>query len=207
MTLVVNNVTLKIAGSTLVENLGFQVKPGEIMAIMGASGCGKSSLLNFIAGTLDRSFQRSGSVLLNEEDITKKSAYKRRIGLQYQDHLLFPHMTIAENLAFGLPAKYRRKERIKRVEKALSDCGMKSFTNKNPATLSGGQKARISLMRTLLSEPAALLLDEPFSKLDPELKASFRSFVFEQVISRAIPTVVVTHDQQDVYRVSDIVRF
>ena len=90
MTLVVNNVTLKIAGSTLVENLGFQVKPGEIMAIMGASGCGKSSLLNFIAGTLDRSFQRSGSVLLNEEDITKKSAYKRRIGLQYQGSSAFP---------------------------------------------------------------------------------------------------------------------
>ena len=198
MTLSVQNVTLSIEGSTLFQSINFEVAGGEIFSIMGQSGCGKSSLLSFITGTLDTTFTASGAVLLNGIDITQRPPHKRRIGTQFQDHLLFPHMTVGENLAFGLPKSFRRKERSAKVIQALQDCGMAGFENRNPATLSGGQRARISLMRSLLSEPEALLLDEPFSKLDQGLKGEFRQFVFDQIDRREIPALMVTHDSDDV---------
>ena len=198
MTLEVRDVTLTVAGKTLLRDFSFNVSPGNILTIMGGSGCGKSSLLGFICGTLSRSFKSSGSVLLNGRDITSCPAYQRHIGLQFQDHSLFPHMTVGENLAFGIPACCRKTERARRVEEALADCGLQGFASYNPANLSGGQKARISLMRTLLSEPAALLMDEPFSKLDHRLKTGFREFVFNQIADRSIPALMVTHDQEDI---------
>lgn len=197
MTLQVNNVTLKIDEKTLIDNLQFEVNPGDIITIMGASGCGKSSILNFISGTLSNTFQQSGHVILDGKDVTNKPVYQRHIGLQFQDHILFPHMTVGENLAFALPKRYDNNERINKIETALIDSGMEGFANYNPAALSGGQKARISLMRTLLSEPAALLMDEPFSKLDIALKKNFRQFVFNQITTRNIPAIMVTHDQDD----------
>ncbi|USE36020.1 ATP-binding cassette domain-containing protein [Endozoicomonas sp. SCSIO W0465] len=124
--------------------------------------------------------------------------YKRQVGLQFQDHLLFPNMTVGENLAFALPVSYKKSERRERVEQALSDCKLSGFFEQDPSMLSGGQKARISLMRTLLSEPKALLLDEPFSRLDTTLRSSFRRFVLQQVQSRRIPALMVTHDEQDI---------
>lgn len=197
MTLQVNNVTLKIDETTLIDNLQFEVNPGDIITIMGASGCGKSSILNFISGTLSNTFQRSGHVILDGTDVTNKPVYQRHIGLQFQDHILFPHMTVGENLAFALSKRYDNNERINKIETALIESGMEGFANYNPAALSGGQKARISLMRTLLSEPAALLMDEPFSKLDIALKKNFRQFVFNQITTRNIPAIMVTHDQDD----------
>ena len=111
---------------------------------------------------------------------------------------MFPHLTVGENLTFALPERYKKKARREKVEQALVDCGLPRFARHHPSMLSGGQKARISLMRTLLSEPKALLLDEPFSKLDATLRSQFREFVFEQVHRRKIPALMVTHDEQDI---------
>ena len=123
----------------------------------------------------------------------------RHIGLLFQDDLLFPHLSVGQNLAFALPAKFSgAKVRRQRVEQTLSDIGLVGFHDRDPATLSGGQRARVSLMRTLLAEPRALLLDEPFSKLDAVLRTQFRAFVFEQIARQKIPTLLVTHDPADV---------
>ena len=119
------------------------------------------------------------------------------MGILYQDPLLFPHMNIFENLAFGIPAEYKFNERKKIVLKVLEKLGMSGFERRFPNTLSGGQQARIALMRTLLSKPKALLLDEPFSKLDASLKDKIRKLVFSYAKENQLPTVLVTHDIKD----------
>ncbi|MGS0755962.1 ATP-binding cassette domain-containing protein, partial [Roseateles sp. GG27B] len=123
----------------------------------------------------------------------------RRMGILFQDDLLFPHLSVGQNLAFALPAKIKGGQaRRQRVAQTLSDIGLAGFHDRDPATLSGGQRARVSLMRTLLAEPLALLLDEPFAKLDAVLRSQFRAFVFEQIALHRMPTLMVTHDPSDV---------
>ena len=199
MTLEVKNVSLTLKGSPLFSGVNFLVKPGQSLTLMGDSGCGKSSLLGFISGTLDTCFTASGSLMMNGEDITQQPAFRRHIGLQFQEHLLFPHMTIGENLAFGIPAYYPKKTRQQMVITALEDCGLRGYANRSPQKLSGGQKARVDLMRTLLSEPKALLMDEPFSRLNQSLKQSFRSFIAGQIKKRSMMAIMVTHDEQDIF--------
>lgn len=198
MVLQIKDVSILLENQSLFDPLSFDVPAGNIFSVMGASGCGKSTLLSFICGTLNNIFTSSGQILLNSVPMNRVPAHKRKVGLQFQDHLLFPHMTVAENLAFGIPQKYRGKERQLKVQQALKDCGLAGMETANPASLSGGQRTRISLMRTLLSEPELLLLDEPFSKLDLELRRQFREFVFQQVEQRNIPALMVTHDPQDI---------
>ncbi|MBO9482176.1 ATP-binding cassette domain-containing protein [Salinisphaera sp. G21_0] len=198
MSLILDQIDITLNGQKLLDNICCCVDGGEVLSVLGPSGCGKSSLLNLICGTLPNSFGCSGQVMLDGVVLNNLPPYKRQVGLQFQDHLLFPHMTVGENLAFALPAHYRKSQRQERAEQALADCGMSGFFELNPAMLSGGQKARISLMRTLLSEPKALLLDEPFSKLDATLRSSFRHFVFQQIQSRSMPALMVTHDEQDI---------
>jgi putative thiamine transport system ATP-binding protein len=174
------------------------VSPGEVVTVMGPSGCGKSSLLAMICGTLDSALTAGGRVLLNGEDVSRRPPEERHIGILFQDDLLFPHLSVAGNLAFGLPAGVRdRRERRARIEAALAEADMLSFHDRDPATLSGGQRARVALLRTLLSEPRALLLDEPFAKLDVALRARFRAFVFDHARAKGLPTLLVTHDPQD----------
>ena len=191
-------VGLRLGGRDLVTPLDLVVEAGEIATIMGPSGCGKSSLLGFICGTLDPAFAARGQVLLDGEDMGLRPPERRRIGILFQDDLLFPHLSVAENLAFGLPAALRdRGERAARIAAALAEAGLAEFGARDPATLSGGQRARIALMRTLLAEPHALLLDEPFSKLDVALRGRIRAFVFEHARANALPTLLVTHDPED----------
>ncbi len=191
-------VALRLGGRALMAPLDLTVAPGEIATVMGPSGCGKSSLLAFVCGTLDRAFEAAGRVLLDGRDVTALPPERRRIGILFQDDLLFPHLSVAENLAFGLPAGSRaRAARRERVERALAEAGLQGFAERDPATLSGGQRARIALMRTLLAEPRALLLDEPFSKLDVALRSRLRRFVFEHARANALPTLLVTHDPAD----------
>jgi len=174
------------------------VPPSEVVTVMGPSGCGKSTLLAAICGTLPPALAVSGRVLLDGEDITTRPPEARHVGILFQDDLLFPHLSVAGNLAFGLPAEVRgRRERRQRVEAALAEADMAGFAERDPATLSGGQRARVALLRTLLSEPRALLLDEPFAKLDVALRARFRAFVFDHARARGLPTLLVTHDPQD----------
>jgi putative thiamine transport system ATP-binding protein len=122
---------------------------------------------------------------------------RRRIGRLFQDDLLFPHLTVAENLLFGMP-RAPREERLAKVEAALAEAELTGLGLRPPHTLSGGQRARVALMRALLAEPRAMLLDEPFNKLDAELRQTMRDFVFNHIAMRRIPCLMVTHDKADV---------
>jgi len=186
-------VRISMGGQTLVE-IDEEVSPGEVLAIMGPSGAGKSTLLSYIAGFLDPAFDATGRILINDEDVTRKPAEARRIGLLFQDPLLFPHLSVAGNLMFGLTGRAGRRQR---VAEALATMGLAGFADRDTATLSGGQKARVALLRTLLSEPNAMLLDEPFSKLDLSLRTEVRAFVLNRLRSSGLPTIFVTHDGGD----------
>ncbi|WP_439606794.1 ATP-binding cassette domain-containing protein [Hydrogenophaga sp.] len=194
MTLAVHIHQLATRDHTLVADLRFEAAPGQILTLMGPSGCGKSSVLAAIAGTLDTEALRfEGSVRLDGRDIGALPTARRGVGLLFQDDLLFAHMTVAENLLFAVPAGPKR-ERLAAVERALDEAGLAGFGARDPATLSGGQRARVALMRALLAKPRALLLDEPFSRLDAALRDQFRTFVFEHLRAGQIPAVLVTHD-------------
>lgn len=188
---------IRLAGDTLVD-LDTCIAPGEILTVMGSSGSGKSTLLAAIAGTLAPEFSMTGSVVLDGRVLGGLPTQRRRVGLMFQDDLLFPHLSVASNLLFALPPAVKgREERRRRVELALAQADLKGFGARDPATLSGGQRARVALMRTLMAAPAVLLLDEPFARLDQELRVSFRSFVFGLARSRALPVLLVTHDRED----------
>jgi putative thiamine transport system ATP-binding protein len=173
------------------------VGSGEVLSIMGPSGVGKSTLLAFITGTLAPDFEASGRVILDGHDITDAPPHARRVGILFQDDLLFPHMSVGANLAFGLQVGGSKLERQQKIAEALSEVGLSGFEDRDPATLSGGQKARVALMRMLLSEPCALLLDEPFSRLDAALRTQVRELVFARAKARALPIILVTHDAED----------
>jgi putative thiamine transport system ATP-binding protein len=191
-------VFIRLRERMLIPPLTCSVAPGEVTTVMGPSGCGKSSLLAFLCGTLDPAFTAGGRVRLGDVEIADLPPERRRIGILFQDDLLFPHMTVAENLAFGLPAGViGQRARRARVEAALLEAGLAGFGNRDPSTLSGGQRARVALLRTLLSEPQALLLDEPFGRLDLRLRDRFRRAVLDHARSRRLPTLLVTHDPDD----------
>jgi len=190
-------VTIRQDGTTLVS-ISDHIEPGEVLTVMGPSGSGKSTLLSYVIGTLNGDFDASGRVILNGRDITGMAPEQRRVGILFQDELLFPHLSVGQNLAFGLRASVQgRAERTAQIEAALDDIGLGGFAARDPETLSGGQKARVALMRMLLSGPEALLLDEPFSRLDMERRDQVRSLVFAQARSKGLPVLLVTHDQAD----------
>lgn len=175
--------------------LDLTVGAGEILTLMAPSGAGKSSVLVAIIGTLGPPFTLSGRVLLNGRDVTTLPTRSRRIGLLFQDDLLFPHLSVAGNLGFALPAK--APDRATRIDAALASVNLAGFGHRDPATLSGGERARVALMRCLLAEPQALLLDEPFSRLDAALRDQMRALVFGQARALGLPTILVTHDADD----------
>ncbi len=191
-------VSLFLDEQCFVRALDLQVGRGEIVVFMGASGSGKSSLLSYLCGALSSSFRACGRVFLDGEEITELPVCLRRVGLLFQEDLLFPHMSVGENLAFAARVVEDSRAQIRaRVEEALEQAGLSAFGARDPHSLSGGQKARVSLMRCLLARPRALLLDEPFSKLDLPLRRSFRRFVFAKIKERGVPTLLVTHDPAD----------
>lgn len=183
--------------AVLIKCLDLQVAAGDIHTVMGVSGSGKSSLLSAICGTLPPGLHFTGTVLLAGRRIDDLPTERRKIGILFQDDLLFAHMTVAENLLFAVPAGPKAQRRAQ-VAEGLADLELTALANANPATLSGGQRARVALMRALLAEPQALLLDEPFSRLDAELRERVREFVFALVRKRGIPALMVTHDDADI---------
>lgn len=174
------------------------VPPGQTLSVMGPSGSGKSTLFALIAGFLDPAFTATGRALLNGRDLTGLPPERRRVGLLFQDALLYPHMSVGGNLLFGLSARVKgRSRRRAAAEAMLERVGLPGHLDRDPATLSGGQAARVALARTLLADPAALLLDEPFSRLDTDLRQTVRQLVFDLVAERQIPALLVTHDRAD----------
>lgn len=195
--LVLEGVSLRL-NDRLLLSIDCRIAPGEVLTIMGESGSGKSSLLDFIAGFLRPDFSATGRVLLNDRDLTGLPAQDRHIGLMFQSPLMFPHMSVLQNLMFAIPADIRRRAmRRDMAEQALADVGLAGFANRDPATLSGGQQTRVALMRTLLANPKALLLDEPFSSLDTARRADIRAQVFDLAREKSLPVLLVSHDEED----------
>tara|TARA_R110002012_G_scaffold71224_1_gene182893 strand:- start:3389 stop:4033 length:645 start_codon:yes stop_codon:yes gene_type:complete len=188
------HISITLAGRELLA-VDATIPPGEVLTVMGPSGSGKSTLLAYIAGFLERDFTATGEVWLGDRDLLTVAAEKRGIGLLFQDPLLFPHLSVGGNMRFGMPRHIGNKRQ--QVTHALEQIGLAGFEDRDPATLSGGQKARVALMRLLLSQPQAVLLDEPFSKLDTALRQEMRSLVFSQLREAGLPALLVTHDQAD----------
>ncbi|WP_305816289.1 ATP-binding cassette domain-containing protein [Photobacterium leiognathi] len=204
----INNVTItKPNGDVLLSSFSLYIAKGEIVTLMGPSGCGKSTLLNFIAGHLNPEFTAKGTLTLNNQAITEVPAHLRNIGVLFQDDLLFPHLTVWENLAFALPNNIKGNERKHQALKALAQLELAELANAYPHQISGGQRARISLTRLLMAKPQLILLDEPFSKLDSTLRLQFRDWVFHQIQQASIPTLMVTHDKQDIPNDSQVVQW
>jgi putative thiamine transport system ATP-binding protein len=190
------NLGLSLHHNVLVKPLQLAVAAGEIVTVMGPSGSGKSSLLSAIGGDLADAFVVHGTVVLNGRPIQNLPLEKRGIARLFQDDLLFPHMTVGENLLFAVPAMHK-PARIAKVQEALHRVQLSGFEQRAPHTLSGGQRQRVALMRALLANPQAILLDEPFSKLDKVLRSQMRADVYAHIKDRQIPALLVTHDRDD----------
>ena len=175
----------------LIKDLSFKVKKGEILFISGKSGLGKSTLLDLISGFHDNNLIWTGKIYLNKLDITNASIQNKKIGYMLQDYFLFPHFNVKNNLIFSLPKKTRNKK--EQALDYLKQINMVEFSDHYPSELSGGQKARIACLRAIVSNPDALLLDEPFSSLDKKTIKSFQKFLFDFVKKLNIPCLIVSH--------------
>ncbi len=195
--LLLDDVRIALGGEELLA-LTQRVAPGAVLTVMGPSGSGKSSLLAYVGGFPDPAFTASGRVMCDGVDITALPPQERHAGILFQDALLFPHMTVAGNVAFALPAGVKGgAERQRQACEALEEGDLAGLGDRDPDTLSGGQKARVALARVLVSRPRMLLLDEPFSRLDAALRQQMRDLVFERARATGLPVVLVTHDEAD----------
>ena len=188
-------------GPEVLRGISLAVEPGEIVALLGPSGCGKTTLLRSIAGleTIDAGEVWVGDRVVSTPD-QSVAPEKRKVGMVFQDWALFPHMSVARNVGYGLS----RSERAEgRVEEALAMVGLEGFGDRDPSTLSGGQQQRVALARTLAPRPSVLLLDEPFSNLDTTLRVQVRLEVRRILIQLGITTVFVTHDQEEAFVLGD----
>jgi putative spermidine/putrescine transport system ATP-binding protein len=186
-----------------VKGISFELETGSFLSLLGPSGCGKTTTLRMIAGF---EFPTSGRILLGGRDVTQLAARRRNIGMVFQSYALFPHLSAAENVAFGLDTRHvGRAEREERVKRALAMVRMNGFEAKMPKQLSGGQQQRIALARALVIEPDLLLLDEPLSALDLKLREEMRDEIHRIVRELGITTVFVTHDQGEALVLSDVV--
>ncbi|EHI9241264.1 ATP-binding cassette domain-containing protein [Vibrio vulnificus] len=199
MTFCLENLAIhKRSGETLFSDINLTIDAGEIVSLMGPSGCGKSTLLSLIAGHLSDEFKYSGTLSLNQRDLAPLDPHQRQVGILFQDDMLFPHLNIWQNLAFALPNDIKGTERKTQAINALDKIALSELADSYPEQISGGQRARISLIRMLLAKPQMALLDEPFSKLDKELRVQFRDWVISQLQQANIPALMVTHDIDDV---------
>ena len=179
----------------ILDQVGFEIKKGEITAILGSSGSGKSTLLHLIAGL---AFPDSGQILLNQIDITRLPCEKRSIGLIFQDYALFPHLTVEKNVGFAL-----KSHRLLLVDEMLDLVKMRAFKKRYPHELSGGEQQRVAIARSLAARPDVLLLDEPFSNLDANLKKEVRREMKAILRVSKTTAVLVTHDVEDAYDLAD----
>jgi putative thiamine transport system ATP-binding protein len=195
--LTVEQVSLRVTGEALFAPLDLHASAGVVTSVIGPSGSGKSSLLAWLCGILPPEFEADGRVLLGGDDVSELPPEKRGLGILFQEPLLFPHLSVRGNLLFGLYAAGSRRARRRIVDSELDSMGLAGFADRDPATLSGGQKARVALLRVLVAKPRALLLDEPFSALDDVNRVKVRQLVFDEIRRRKLPTLLVTHDKDD----------
>ncbi|HJO77844.1 MAG TPA: ABC transporter ATP-binding protein, partial [Prochlorococcaceae cyanobacterium Fu_MAG_134] len=195
MSLILENISRRIGRDWIVRHLQLEVAEGECLALLGPSGCGKSSTLRLIAG-LDQ--PNEGRIYINGKDVTSVSPVNRRIGMVFQSYALFPHLTVAENLALGLRVrKISANDQYQRVASVLALMQLEDQANQRPAQLSGGQRQRVALARALLRDPLIYLLDEPMSNLDAQLREDLRPELRRLILKDGQPVVYVTHDQHE----------
>ena len=201
MKLEIQNLTAGYEDEAVLKNLSLSVREGEFLSLLGPSGCGKTTLMKSIAGILP---PRGGRIFLDGQDITNLPIHKRGTTVVFQDMRLFPHKTVAENVEFPLKMQgVPKAERRKTAEKLLHSVQMAGFENRRPAELSGGQQQRIALARALAAQPKLLLLDEPFSALDENLREDMRSLVLRLKEEFAMTVILVTHDREEALSMSD----
>ncbi|MFK7972424.1 MAG: ABC transporter ATP-binding protein [Bacteroidia bacterium] len=201
MKLIAKHISKAYADQAVLNDLSFEIESGKTLAVLGRSGCGKTTLLKILAG-LEES--EKGAVLLGEKDVTAISPNQRNMVYAYQEAMLFPHMTVFENIAFGLRIrKFNKNEIRNRVEAMLEEIGLANMGERRPHELSGGQAQRVAFGRALIIQPDVLLLDEPFGKLDVETRAHMQDFYKEVTHSRQITALFVTHDLKEALRLGD----
>ena len=184
-----------------VKNISFQLEKGELVSFLGPSGCGKTTLLNIIGGFVKND---SGSIYLEDKDITEYPPEKREIVTVFQNYALFPHMNVVENVKYGLKYRgYNKEEQIKLAKEYLKIVGLEGYEKNSVGELSGGQQQRVALARALVLQPKILLLDEPFSNLDAKLKIAMREEIKELQKRLGISMIFVTHDQEEALSISD----
>ncbi len=200
--LVLSQVCKAYAGTTLVlDHLDFEVPQGELVSLLGPSGCGKSTALRIVGGLIPAS---SGRITVGGRDVTALPAHTRNMGMVFQNYALFPHITVAGNVAFGLEMRgVARREALRRAQEALETVGLGGLAGRMPRQLSGGQQQRVALARALVIRPDLLLLDEPLSNLDAQLRERMRTEIRELQQKTGITTVFVTHDQSEALTMSD----
>jgi putative spermidine/putrescine transport system ATP-binding protein len=197
----ISALTKRYGGIAAVDDLNLTIPHGEMLALLGPSGCGKTTTLRMIAGFIEPS---SGSIALDGGEITHVPAHKRNLGLVFQSYALFPHMTAAENIAFGLKMRGLRGSAVEeKVRRALAMVRLETLGGRFPRELSGGQQQRVALARALVIEPRMLLLDEPLSNLDASLREEVRSEIRAVQRDLGLTTLFVTHDQEEALSVAD----
>ncbi|MEF0943891.1 ABC transporter ATP-binding protein [Rhizobium sp. BR 362] len=199
--LTLDRLTLAYGDTVAVKDLNLSIGRGELVALLGPSGCGKTTTMRAIAGLLTPA---SGKISLDGADITRVSANKRAVGLVFQSYALFPHLTVYENIAFGLRLKGMRGNDLDdRVGAGLKSVGLTSFSSRKPGELSGGQQQRVALARSMVMEPKVLLLDEPLSNLDARLRLEMRAELQRMQKQTGVTVIFVTHDQVEALALAD----
>ncbi|HEX2692789.1 MAG TPA: ABC transporter ATP-binding protein, partial [Gemmatimonadaceae bacterium] len=199
--LALNGVTRRFGDFTAVDGVTFEIKPGELLALVGASGSGKTTTLRIAAGY---EMPDEGNVVLGGKDITRVPPERRGFGMVFQHYALFPHMPVEANVAFGLEARGVNKvDRLIKARAALASVGLEGAGTRAIQSLSGGEQQRVALARALVIEPRALLLDEPLSNLDPTLRQAMRDDLRAMLRRVGVPALFVTHDQEDAFAIAD----
>lgn len=199
--LILDQLTLRYGNTIAVDKLDLAIGKGELVALLGPSGCGKTTTMRAIAGLLSPS---GGTIRLDGADITRMAANKRGIGLVFQSYALFPHLSVFENVAFGLRLKGLKGAKLNEtVEAGLASVGLSAFAARKPPELSGGQQQRVALARAMVMEPKILLLDEPLSNLDARLRLDMRAELQRVQKASGVTMIFVTHDQAEALALAD----